>query len=184
MGPRTLLCITCCLVIAVAILGCSSIGSRFDRLDVSDVAGNWRAEYDEAYFRARCGYTVAGVETLTLKANGTYQQVYSDGRGYVYESPWNKWYLDEYRGSSVVRLAGARFYPLGIEDAEKMATGELVYHAIDYGGERIDLDGSELPVYVYVSPAALGGLHLRHLQACDPDAPAIVDFYLESAPAK
>jgi hypothetical protein len=184
MDRRSLLCITCCLVILVGIVGCSSVDWGLDRLDVSGVAGTWRADYDEAYFRARCGYAVAGVETLTLKADGTYQQVYSDGRGYVYESPWNNWYLDEYRGSSVVRLAAARFYPLGIEDADKMARGELVYHAIDYSGGRIDLDGSELPVYAYVSPAAPGGIYLRHLQVCDPDAPVIVDFHLKSPPAK
>lgn len=182
MTSRTLLCVTCCVAVVLSIIRCSFVGSTFDRLDASDVVGIWRANYDEGYFRARCGYTVTGVETVSLRGDGTYQQVYDDGRGYVHKSPWNKWYLEEYRGSSVVHLEGGRFYPLGIEDAEKMASGELVYHAIDYSGGRIDLDGTEVVLYAYVSPEALGGIHLRHLQVCDPDAPAIVDFYLETAP--
>lgn len=184
MTTHNCLHLTICFLIALSMAGCCCAGLTFDELEASDLVGTWRADYDEDYFGRRCWYTVTGVETLTLRADGTYQQVYYDQRGYVYESPWNTWHLDEYRGSSVVRLDGARFYPLGIQDAEKMARGELVYHAIDYSGGRIDLDGSELVLYAYGSLAAPGGMILRHLQVCDPDAPAIVDFHLESEPAR
>ena len=183
MTSRALLCVTCC-VVALSTMRWSCVGWTSDRLDPSDLVGTWRADYDEDYFGRRCWYTVTGLETLTLRADGTYRQVYDDGRGYVYTSPWNNWHLDEYRGSSILHLEGGRFYPLGIEDAEKMARGELLWSAIDYTGGRIDLDGSEVLLYAYGSPAAAGGTHLRHLQVCDPDAPAIVDFYLETAPGR
>lgn len=181
MTTRFRLHVTMCIVIALSVAGCCP-KATFKHLEPPDLLGTWRADYDEQYYRSRCWYTVSGVERLTLRADGTYQQVYDDGKGYLYTSPWNRWYLEDHRGSAVLRLEGARFYPLGIEDAEKMAKGELVYQAIDYTGASVDLDGTEVLLYVYVGTGTPGGMQLRHLEVCDPDSPAIVDFYLESTP--
>lgn len=70
----------------------------------SDLVGTWQANYG-----------VDRIDTITLKADGTFQQVYREPSGYFYESPWNKWYV-EYRSSGriYVHLEGMRYYVFGI----------------------------------------------------------------------
>jgi hypothetical protein len=55
-----------------------------DDIQEVDLVGIWEAHYADA----------DGIDTLTLRADGTYQQVYKDANGYVYKSSWNKWYLE------------------------------------------------------------------------------------------
>lgn len=83
----------------------------------SDLVGTWQAKYG-----------VERIDTITLKADGTYQQIYRQLDGYSYESPWNKWYV-EYRptGWIYVHLEGMRYYVDGIELGERggrRSTGE------------------------------------------------------------
>jgi hypothetical protein len=68
-----------------------------------------------------------------------YQQVYNNGYGYVYTSPWNEW-QQQYNH---VHLTQGRFYPLGIKDAEKLAGGSLIWDTDDDGtGQRLYLDAT------------------------------------------
>lgn len=145
--------------------------------DTSDMVGVWTADY-ETCFGERCWYGMTGVETLTLGGDGTYQQVYDDGRGYVYTSPWKTWRLEEDRGSCVLRLEAGRFYPLGIEWAEALAEGSWTYHADDDGrGQPLDLDGTEVILFVYADGDPPGGVYLSYPPVCVPDVPVYVDFH-------
>lgn len=163
--------ILCVLVVVIA-AACCCAGFPIKQIKPSDLAGTWRAEYDK-YARHNCSLT--GVETLTLRPDGTYQQVYEDRKGYVYTSPWNEWHLDHSRrGYLIVRLKGGRFYPLGVEDAERIARGELRYHVESYGGEIVTVDATEVILYVF---ATREGPYLEHLPVCEPDFPVNVEFY-------
>lgn len=169
-----------CLLLAASLVSCTLVPGEVGGLSVASLAGTWTVKYDDEYFEARCGYSVTGVETLTLEADGTYQQKYADGKGYVYTGPRSQWYVEYERGVSVLHLLGGRFYALGIVEAERLARGQLIYDAPDYSGGRVTLDGSEIVLYAYGSSLAPGGIILRHLAVCDPDSPAIVDFWREA----
>jgi hypothetical protein len=73
-----------------------------------DLVGTWQAHYD------------GSVDTLILKADGTFKQVYEDRHeeDYVYETPWNEWSVDRYPGRVRIYLQGGRYYPAGIYMAE------------------------------------------------------------------
>lgn len=62
------------------------------------------------------------VDTLTFREDGTFKQVYRDPaqRDYQYETPWNAWRLEWLPDEGVrVHLEGGRYYPDGIETAER-----------------------------------------------------------------
>jgi hypothetical protein len=78
--------------------------------DDGDLVGTWRAHYD------------GSVDTLILKADGTFKQIYQDRyqEDYVYETLWNKWRVERYGdGRARVYLRGARFYEQGPTIAEE-----------------------------------------------------------------
>jgi hypothetical protein len=88
----------------------------------SDLIGTWEASYMEW-----------GIDRLTLKADGTFKQVYQDHtvEGYVYETPWNEWWVERVDDGQVrVHLGGARYYLAGIRIAEQ--DGMLLGHSADY----------------------------------------------------
>jgi hypothetical protein len=75
-----------------------------------DLVGTWRAHYDDS------------VDTLILKADGTFKQIYEDRyrEDYVYETSWNEWWVEHYGdGRARVYLEGARFYEEGPTVAEE-----------------------------------------------------------------
>jgi hypothetical protein len=75
-----------------------------------DLVGTWRAHYDHS------------VDTLILKPDGTFKQIYEDryNEDNVYESPWNNWWIVRYADGRVrVYLEGARFYEEGPRLGEK-----------------------------------------------------------------
>ncbi len=76
----------------------------------SDLVGTWEARYMEW-----------GVDRLIFRADGTFKQIYSDHtvEGYVYETPWNEWWVEYLPDGRVrVHLQGARYYLAGIRTAE------------------------------------------------------------------
>lgn len=78
-------------------------------LQESDLVGIWEARYRE------------GVDTLTIRDDDTFKQVYRDRYepDYLYETPWNEWWLERFGDGRVrVHLQGARYYPRGIQTAE------------------------------------------------------------------
>ena len=96
------------MFVLIICLSCSNLRS-LDSIQKDDFVGTWQSNY----------WDVDGVDTLTLKADGTFQQVYKDPNGYVYKSDWNKWHLERLSDGRVrVRLVGMRYYPEGIEVAE------------------------------------------------------------------
>lgn len=141
MTRQACLQIEVCVLILVSAVACSCTPCAGD-IESSDFVGTWRAEYDgNAVNCWATTVTATGVETLTLRADGSYQQIYDNGRGYVYTSPWNKWHLTRPYGR--IHLEGGRFYPLGIEDAEALANGQLFWHTDDDGtGHSLDLDST------------------------------------------
>ncbi len=162
---------------------CAGLSTHSRQFAPSDLAGTWRAEYDINEYKKRgCWIEATGVETLTLKADGTYQQIYDDGKGYVYISPWNRWHLKMDRGYVYVYLEGGRFYPLGIEDAEKLASGKLFFYSDDDGtGRPFELDSTtgifllrSASWYIFTGEYEVT---LNYPPVCDLDSPVIVKFY-------
>lgn len=80
-------------------------------LQESDLVGTWKADYGRYH----------GVDMLILRADGTFKQVYENQReDYVYETPWNKWWLERFPDGRVrLHLKGARYFLDGIRWAEK-----------------------------------------------------------------
>ena len=156
----------------LGVIGLTCVGvPRRKVYEASDFVGTWRAIYQDV--ESMSG-SVSGVETIALKADGTYQQTFEGERGYVYTSPWNKWWLESGR---ILHLEGGRFYPLGIKDAEDLASGRLGASLINPIGERVELDGTEIVLYASGYSDAPGGVVLEHLAVGDPDSPNIVRFY-------
>jgi hypothetical protein len=76
-----------------------------------DLVGTWEAHYMEW-----------GIDRLVIRAEGTFKQVYRDRtvKDYVYETPWNEWWVERLPDGRVwVHLQGARYYLDGIEVAER-----------------------------------------------------------------
>jgi hypothetical protein len=174
-----LLTMICVLFTLSTAGGCRSGTDSSDSAEDAVLVGTWKAEYDEREFHRRgCFAAVTGVETLILRADGTYQQIYDDGEGYVYTSPWNEWYQRDNR----VHLDGGRFYPLGIEDAEKLADGRMSWHTDDDGtGHPLDLDNTTgITLQVTRHWYVLEGereVTLDYPPVCDLDSPVIVEFH-------
>lgn len=108
------------LILIMVILYCFIVVSRCyggyeyvpppSTFDETDLIGTWQATYG----------TPNTTDTITLKANRTYQQVFqSPASDYSYESSWNKWHVE--RGPSgrlTLHLEGMRYYGAGIEIGE------------------------------------------------------------------
>jgi len=142
----------------------------------SDLVGTWQVDYDQ--YDIPDGLSegrVHGVETITLRANGAYQQVFSG----VYTGPWNKWWLED---GWILHLQGARLFIMGIKAAEYFARGEAGAHVQGCSGKYIELDGTELILCAKPDPDAPGGIILEHLPVGDPDSPEIVEFHRIVAP--
>lgn len=115
-----LLCIPCALpLIGVPETGqrqeevwrCSPLPAAFQE---SDLVGTWQARY----------FPRAVTDTLVLREDGTYQQVYEDDLAdYYYTSPWNQWYV-EYRpsGGFHLHLVGMH-YCLGTDEICRRESG-------------------------------------------------------------
>ena len=111
---QILWCITILLFFgSISFAACTQIADSGDpptTLQESDLVGTWEANYGSYY----------GVDELVLEANGTFKQLYKNQKeGYVYETPWNRWSLEQAPdGRMRLYLNGARYYPGGIEEAE------------------------------------------------------------------
>ena len=81
----------------------------------TDLVGTW-----EGHYGGYAGYG-QGLDRLILRADGTFKQIYKiEKQGYVYETPWNKWWVERFPDGRVrVHLEGARYYVDGIEIAER-----------------------------------------------------------------
>lgn len=76
-----------------------------------DLVGTWEAHYEKG-----------DIDQLIIRADGLFKQTYQDGtvEDYVYETPWNKWWLERFDdGRVLLHLEGARYYLAGIRVAEE-----------------------------------------------------------------
>jgi len=103
----------------------------------TDLVGTW-----EGHYGGYAGYG-QGLDRLILRADGTFKQIYKiEKQGYVYETPWNKWWVERFPDGRVrVHLEGARYYVGGIEMAEwdgllPVGVGEpVIYDFYDWFAE-------------------------------------------------
>jgi hypothetical protein len=101
--------------LAVIVLITAQCGTRFAvapaDLEASDLVGTWEAEYWRS-----------GLDRLILRENGTFKQIYRSCQvsDYVYETPWNEWWIDRLQDGRVwLHLEGARYYYAGVRFAEQ-----------------------------------------------------------------
>jgi hypothetical protein len=74
-----------------------------------DLVGTWQTQYGRR------------IDTLTLRSDGTFKQVYSDPTkgDYQYETAWNRWWLEHFADGRVrLHLEGARYYVAGTRIGE------------------------------------------------------------------
>jgi hypothetical protein len=163
--------------VALSVLAICCAGSTGPALDSAELEDVWVADYDRRDFeQSGCFAIPTGTETITLRADGTYQQTYEDEYGYVFTSTWNNWYLGYSAGRHVIHLEGGRFYPLGIEDAEALAEGRLIYTNYGVWGDPLQLDGTEVVLYVGFNSHASREMYLYYPPVCDLDSPVTVEF--------
>ncbi len=155
---------------------------------VDELVGVWRTdytgiEYDTAIWEGSAFKSVhrklTGIEILILRADGTYQQIYDDGKGYKYISPWSRWWIER---DWILHLEGGRFFALGIEDAEAYARG-VALTVLGPANERVELI-REMVFFVFPASPAEGGAKLvsPYVISNDPDTSPNVTFYRVSTP--
>lgn len=105
-----LLLLSCQVIITLATSEISKSENPPTTLQESDVVGTWQANYG--------GYAV---DKLIVRADGTFKQIYKNRReNYIFETPWNKWWLERFADGRVrLHLKGARYYLSGIPLAEE-----------------------------------------------------------------
>lgn len=170
-------------VIVILFMWMSSVACAYTKTFTPSLhVGTWRADYTGT---ENLDIKLTGVEILTLRADGTYQQIYDDGKGYVYTSPWSKWYLKS--KERILYLEGGRLYPLGVKEAERRAKNPrgaalctyLPYSSMD---KNVEIDCTDAVLYILPEPSVQGGLILAYPEVGDPDDPEYVKFYLVATP--
>jgi len=97
--------------------------SRFERApQVSELAGSWATRYESKVIEDKATgkqYQLPAVETIILKEDGTYDQVFDDGKSPRSRSEPCQWRVRlGSDGKAYVSLLNMRYYLDGIEYAE------------------------------------------------------------------
>jgi hypothetical protein len=127
-----------------------------DRLANEDLVGTWRS-----------AYLFWGVDTITLRQDGTFKQFYRDkyvnSGNFVFETSWNPWWLERLSDGRVyLHLKGARYFLDGVSLSEKFSTKSFYFYdwigddLVKMTGElilnvRIDEEGNILLVHLWSS---------------------------------
>lgn len=130
-----------------------------DGFKESDLIGTWQATYG----------TPETKDTLKIKSDGTYQQIFqSPADDYYYEGPWNKWHL-EYTtdGRPKLHLEGMKYCVYAIFQCETTGRGESG-HYYDFIDNAVVELTNELILRVVGDEKSPRGVHLLQLQN-DPD---------------
>jgi len=152
-------------LLAMMSAGCTLTQDNASPPRVEDLVGTWMADYNQS----ASTFDSTGVETLVFRSDGKYQQVYSNGSGYTYESPWNNWYLDS---DGFLHLEGGRWYVGGPAKAESDSKGAVLSTKIKDKDVTINL-GEEI---LLVISTRRGATVLEHMPLGDPDSPIVVFF--------
>ena len=98
---RSSILVTMLIVFSIFLESCAQQSeSPSSTIKASDLVGKWVAHYG--------GW---GVDTLYLKNDGTFKQVYQETKPkYSFETPWNHWELVQLPNVIRIRLQGARYY--------------------------------------------------------------------------
>lgn len=164
------------LIVAIAVLvttsavlsAClSNLVATSEPFSERDLVGTWQAVYDTSMQFV----TITSTETLTLKADGTYTQVFARGTaGMVDEVDGKRWYLDE---AKIIHLVGGLWPQLGPHQSRLFAKRMLggFYPA---RGKLLALDAGE--AYLLVSSIGNGRFDMHHVPTGDPDSPRVIWF--------
>ena len=92
-------------------------------LDQAKLSGIWKPNYSSAIiFDENSQKFVKAYdwsEQLILNPDGTYQQIFNNGKGYSYQSKTNKWsVIIESDHTTKIKFENMRYYPDGIKYAE------------------------------------------------------------------
>jgi hypothetical protein len=145
----------------------SNLVTTSEPFSEADLVGTWRAVYDTTspYI------TIVSTETLTLRADGTYTQVFARGTaGMVDEVDGKRWFLDE---AKIIHLAGGMWPQLGPERSRMFAQG-LIGGVYSIRNKELPLNVGE--AYLLVSSIGNGRLEMSHLPTGDPDNRYVVWF--------
>lgn len=108
----------------------------------SDLVGTWEAHYWEG-----------DVDRLVIKPDGSFKQIYRKG-DYVYETPWNKWWVERLPdGRARLHLDGARYYLIWVE------RGDYLFHD-PIGNESIKMIGE---LVLEIRRLSSGEIILHHM---------------------
>lgn len=125
----------------------------------SDLIGTWRATYGGP----------DTIDTIKLKSDGTYQQVFqSPASDYYYEGSWNRWYLENTAdGRPKLHLEGMKYCIFTIDMCKATGHGEALYYYdfIDDAGVELT---NELILRVVGDENSPRGLLLLQMPV-DPD---------------
>jgi hypothetical protein len=133
-----------------------------DTFEETDLIGTWQATYGTALTK----------DTITLKADGTYQQIFqSPESDYFYTGPWNKWHL-EYTadGKPKLHLENMRYCAGTIEGCEATGRGEPTIYYDFVEREYIKLT-NEVILRVLGDEDSPRGIRLWNLSTDEDDGP-------------
>ena len=184
------------LLLVIIPLGCCQVITTLSTPEISrsqnppaalqelDLAGTWKANYGS------CS-TCRGVDTLILREDGTFKQIYENRReNYTFETPWNKWWLERFPDGRIwVHLKGARYYLGGIPVAEIYEKNGLVcdpFHPQRFAEPHFGKGIVDLAREVVLNARALpsGELVLAHLwPSCDSALGDKEVFHREETPS-
>lgn len=145
----------------------SNLVATSEPFSEGDLVGTWQAVYDTSLPFV----TVTSTETLTLRADGTYTQVFARGRaGMVDEVDGKRWYLDD---AKIIHLVDGLWPQLGPHQSRLFAKRMLggFYPA---RGKQLALDAGE--AYLLVSSIGNGRFTMHHVPTGDPDSPRVIWF--------
>ncbi len=161
-----LLLLGCQVIITLSTAEISKSKNPPATLQESDLIGTWKADYG----------SYGGIDEVILRADGTFKQIYESPReDYVFESPWNKWWLERFADGRVrLHLKGARYYHDGIPLGEIRKSEPWTYcdpfvkEDKDWPKRDVDMAG-KLILNVRLLPS--GEIVLAHMwSGCGDDA--------------
>lgn len=153
-------------MITSIILGCCFVGVPLGGYEApppevfkeTDLIGTWQARYG-----------TSRIDKLTLKADGTYQQLFQAPLdGYYYKSDWNKWYVEySSSGKPKLHLEKMGYCVYFLDECESTRGGEPNSYYDFSENKRIELT-DEVILRITIDESNSRGIRLWHLQT-DPD---------------